>query len=215
MGHHRRNRPPQETILLDLFETMRTNRAMRRLKPDPVPEDLVRRVLEAATYAPSGSNRQPWRFIVITDPELKARMGEFYRAGGAAHRAAAPGEAQPGRLPDQRPSPGEYLAEHMAEVPVLILVCFYPGTAGGHFAGAHIYPAVQNLLLAARALGLGATLTTIHHHHDPDVKRLLGIPDEVETAALIPLGFPMGRFGPVDRRPVEEVAFAERWGNPI
>src|SRR5436853_129800 len=76
-------------------------------------------------------------------------------------------------------------------------------------------PAVQNLLLAARSFGLGATLTTLHHHHDPEIKRLLGIPNEVQTAALIPLGWPLGRFGKVERLPVEEVAFADRWGIPL
>jgi nitroreductase len=195
---------------VDLFDVMSTTRAMRRLKPDPVPDDLLRRCLEAATYAPSGSNRQPWRFLVIKDPELKRKIAEYYRAGGASHRAAAPA---PERSEGAPPSPGEHLAEHMGEVPVLILVCFYPGSAGGLFSGAHIYPAVQNLLLAARSLGLGATLTTLHHHHEPEIKHLLGIPEEVQTAALIPLGYPMGRFGKVERRPVEQVAFVDRWGN--
>lgn len=204
---------------MDLFEAIHTQRAIRRLKPDPIPDSMIRQLLEAAICAPSGGNRQGWVFIVIRDPELKARLGELYREGVQEllkvpyyrDAAAASSDSPAGKLM----ASARHLAEHLQEAPVLILACLnIEGLAPGITMGSSIYPAVQNILLAARGLGIGSTLTTIHRFRDSRVKELLGIPPGVETAALIPLGYPLGKFGRPPRKPVREVAYVDRWGQP-
>jgi nitroreductase len=192
---------------------VRTQRAMRRLHPDDVPDEHIWQILEAAIMAPSGGNRQPWNFIVIRDPEKKRKIGEWYldaweRSYGPVKDAmlANPQQARTFRSAD-------YLARHLAEVPVLILATVRKEQfAIGPTLGASIYPAVQNLMLAARALGLGTTLTTLHKLHEDDVKHLLGIPENVETMALIPVGRPKGRFGTPSRMPIDKVAYWDAWG---
>lgn len=202
---------------MDFFEVVTTQRAIRRLRPDPIPEAALRQILEAAICAPTGGNRQGWSFLVIRDPALRARLGELYREAWDElmkvpyyrDAATAPPDSAAGKML----ASARHLSEHLGEAPVLILACI--GTDGVKptlTTGASIYPAVQNILLAARALGLGSCLTTIHKFRDPQVKALLGIPADVETAALIPLGSPVGKFGRPPRRPVREVAFADRWG---
>lgn len=202
---------------MELFEAMHTQRAIRRLKPDPIPEPVIRQILEAAICAPSGGNRQSWAFLVIRDPELRRRLGALYREGFQEllkvpyYRAAAtaPPESPAGRML----ASARHLAEHLEEAPVLIMACLYTeGAAPGLMMGASIYPAVQNILLAARGLGIGSTLTTIHRFRHQAVKDLLGIPPEVETAALIPLGYPLGKFGRAPRKPLGEVSWVDRWG---
>jgi nitroreductase len=197
---------------MDVFEVINTTRAMRRLKADPVPHELIWKVLDAAIRAPSGGNRQPWSFIVVRDPETKAQIGEWYlEAWNASYgqaRETVTASADGARMF----SSGDHLANHLAEVPVLIIAAVKVGAVGTSPSGSYIYPAVQNLMLAARALGLGTTLTTLHRVHEADVKRLLGIPDDMETLALIPLGWPKGKFGTGVRRPVEEVTYWEQWG---
>ena len=202
---------PQE---IGLFEAIYTQRAIRQFKPDPVPDDMVRRLIESATRAPSGGNRQPWRFVVIRDAETKRRIGHYYRQ---AWEAAYGGQssAPPPIQPRVRASAAN-LAEHMHQVPVLILACIeHDGSPSTMSRGSSIYPAVQNLLLAARALGLGSVITTLHKRYEREVKDLLGIPDNVETAALLPIGYPAEgvRYGATHRTPVEEVTYWERWGS--
>jgi nitroreductase len=198
--------------MMDILEAIYTLRAMRRLKPDPVPEELVWKVLEAATRAPSGGNRQPWGFIVVTDGAKKKKIGEWYLDGwnkmyGPAREMmmADPAAARTFRSAD-------HLANHIADVPVLIFATVQTSMASASGAGPNIFPAVQNLMLAARALGLGTTLTTLHKTHEAEVRELLGIPDGVETMAMIPLGWPMGKFGTGPRRPVEDVTHWDAWG---
>jgi nitroreductase len=203
---------------IGLFEAIYTQKAIRRLKPDPVSEELVSKLIEAATKAPSGGNTQPWAFIVIRDEASKQKLGEWYRDAW---------DNTYGRLPQEQRTANEafarvyrsaeHLAFHMAEAPVLIMVCArtMPAGLGGAAATSHygsIYPAVQNLLLAARGLGLGATLTTLHKLHEDEVKALLGIPANAETIALIPIGYPKGKYGPTARKPLNEVVYHERWG---
>ena len=195
---------------IDLFEAIYTQRAIRQFKPDPVPDDVVHKLIEAATKAPSGGNSQPWRFLVIRDAESKRVIGEYYkRAWDAAYGAQSTSTLQ-SRV---RTSAAD-LAEHMHEVPVLILACVqHDGSPGTMGRGSSIYPAVQNLLLAARGLGLGSALTTLHKQSEKEIKQLLGIPDNVETAALLPIGYPAegARYGPTSRRPVEEVLSWDGW----
>jgi nitroreductase len=216
-----------------IFETIYSLRAMRRLKPDPVPEPLLWKVLEAGTKAPSGGNSQPWEFVVVRDPALKRFIQKRYKRVWDLYLRAAI-EAAGRQSPP--PSPGEmeklarqagaatHLAEHLHEAPVLLLVCLrpqeemVPADEAGRSAGpaaryASIFPAVQNILLACRALGLGATLTTLHLLYEDEIKEQLGIPSEVETVALIPIGYPRGRFGPTTRVPVQDVAHWDHWGN--
>ena len=200
----------------DLFEIIRTTRSMRRLKPDPVPNGLIRKILEAGVCAPSGGNMQRWRFLVITDAEIKRTVGAYYKR--AWDEQVAPryrsGEPAPGmsrerflRLLDA----AEYLAAHIHEAPVWIIPCL-EGGAPTRTSGSSIYPAVQNMLLAARALGLGATLTTLYLQFEKEAEAALGLPAGVHSYALLPIGYPMGRFGPVRRVPLADVVFENRWG---
>jgi nitroreductase len=198
---------------MDIFEAINTQRAMRRLKPDPVPDELIWKVLDAAVRAPSGGNRQPWSFVVIRDAETKAKIAEHYldswnKSYGLIKQAAM---ASPETAKTY--ASAEHLANHLAEAPVLIIAAVnVSAVAPVSPPGASIYPAVQNLMLAARALGLGAALTTLHRAHEPEVKQILGIPDGVDTMALIPLGWPRGKFGSGQRIPAERVVFWEKWG---
>jgi nitroreductase len=206
---------PERT--LNLFEAMYTARSVRRFRPDPVPDELVERLIEAATQAPSGTNSQSWRFLVIRDAALRRELGELYRQGFRevydAGRVA--GENDPGRR--RVLTSADYLAEHMgSEPPVLVMVCLERGLTSppaNRSAGSSAYPAVENLLLAARALGLGGCLTTLHMRREEQVKALLGIPENVDTYALIPIGYPATAAGPLRRRPVAEVTFRDRWGS--
>lgn len=215
---------------IDLYEAMRTLRAVRRLRPDPIPEDVLYRVLEAATWAPTGGNRQAWRIIVVKDPARKQRLGELYKQVTLPYTksymerlAGAPEEER--RKAERTIRASHYLAEHFGESPVLLVVCFNPeGLAvtdakldrQSVVGGGSIYPAVENLLLACRAEGLGCVLTTLLCMEEPAVRKLLGIPDPWGTAAVVPIGYPVLRgHGPISRRSVEELAFTDAWGTPF
>ncbi|MCC7364322.1 MAG: nitroreductase family protein [Dehalococcoidia bacterium] len=196
-------------------------RAMRRLKPDPVPADLIREVITYATHAPSGSNSQGWRFVVVTDPAKRAAIGEYYRQ--AVDNYLATMNTAP--LPHQTRDEWERLCaavrwqgDHVGEAPVLIFPCLKGARRGLEHAtasralAASVYPAVENLLLACRAKGLGATLTTLHFGHEAAIDELLGLPADAATFAMIPVGYPMGNFGPTRRLPVETVIGWDGWG---
>ncbi len=203
-----------------LFEAIYSQRAIRRLKPDPVPDELIRKLVEAAIKAPSGGNRQPWAFVVVRDAATKQQIGEWYLEAWNRTYGAIPKERRAEMLGANNMArvypAADYLAHHLAVAPVLIMVCANEGppeaglAAASHYGS--IYPAVQNLLLAARGLGLGATLTTLHRMYESEVKELLGMPESAETVALIPVGYPVGKYGPTTRRPIEEVMYVERWG---
>jgi nitroreductase len=202
----------------DLFEIIRTTRSMRRLKPDPVPNELIRKILEAGVCAPSGGNMQRWRFVVIRDPKIKKTVGAFYKR--AWDEQVAPryrsGEPAPGTSRERFErmlAAGEHLANHIHEAPVWIVPCLEGGTPT-RTSGSSIYPAVQNMLLAARALGLGATLTTLYLNFEKEVEAALGLPTGVHSYALLPIGYPIGRFGPVRRVPLADIVFENRWGQP-
>lgn len=197
----------------DLFETMRTTRSMRRLKPDPVPEPLLTQILEAGTCAANGGNMQSWRFLVIRDPTIKEAVAAFYRR--AWHEVVGPryrsGGPAPGTTPERFArmlAAAEHLADHLHEAPVWIVPCL----TGPRGSGASIFPAVQNMLLAARALGLGCTLTTLYLIHETEAEAAMGLPKDVHSYAILPLGYPLGKFGPVRRAPLGEVVWRDRWG---
>ena len=197
---------------MDIFEAMHTQRAIRRLRPDPVPEELIRKVLDAAIRAPSGTNQQPWNFIVVRDPAKRKRIGELYLEVWSRFRSRVSPDAEPDPKTERIHAAADHLAHHLGEAPIHIIVTFNHQISSAGVAGSSIYPAVQNLMLAARALGLGTVLTTTHKGREAQVKELLGIPEHIETMALIPLGYPQGRFGPTNRKPAEEVTFWDNWG---
>lgn len=205
----------------DLFEIIATTRAMRRLKPDPIPDELVQRILEAAVCAPSASNTQRCRYLVVKDEGIKRDVQQWYQR--AFTEVVEPhyleGDPPPGVSPARYRAQYEavkHLTDHFHEAPVWIVPCVEEGDAPqSRAAGASVYPAVQNLLLAARALGLGATLTTRHLMYEREVEAALGLPAGVRSYAIVPIGAPMGNFGPVTRRPIRDVTFLDRWGVPF
>jgi nitroreductase len=202
----------------DVFEIMHTTRAMRRLKPDPVPDELIRKILAAGQAAASGGNSQRWRFLVIKDPEIKKKVQVYYKrafdevVGPRYHTSEPPPGVTRERYMRQHAAVA-YLTDHFHEAPVWIVACF-EGANPNRSSGSSIYPAVQNMLLAARALGLGSTLTTRHLLHEKEAEAAMGIPDGFHSYAILPIGYPMGRFGPVGRGPLSEIVYLDRWGEP-
>jgi nitroreductase len=199
----------------ELFEIIHTTRSMRRLKPDPVPDALIRRILEAGQCAANGGNAQPWRFLVIKDHAIKQVLYQraFDEVIGPRYQSSAP---PPGMDPERYRRQSEavrHLTEHFHEAPVWIVACLEHGKQQtNRWSGASIYPAVQNMLLAARALGLGATLTTRHLIYEKEAEAALGLPPGVHSYAIIPIGYPVGKFGPVRRGPLPEFVYQDRWG---
>jgi nitroreductase len=207
-GHH----------AFDLYEAIYTTRAMRRLRPDPVASATIVKIIEAATMGPSGSNRQPWFFIVVTGRDAKQFVAERYRkaweiyfTAQARELVAREPESPQGRILRS----ARYLAQHIADVPVMIFACVKkytdPARRGQPMWGA-IYPAIQNLCLAARGYGLGTSITGLHQMFAREIDSYLGVPPEYANVALIPLGYPMGRWARPDRKPALAVTFWERWG---
>ena len=215
---------------MELYEAMSTTRAVRRLRSDPIPDEVLRRVLTAATYGPSGGNRQSWRMLVVKQPALKERLQQLYAKPWEAYSARGRKalEALPERSRDKglrNLDAGDYLAEHLGEVPAIVVLCFDPrGLAITDAAlsrpsvvgGASIYPAVQNLLLACRSEGMGCVLTTLLCAHEDEIRPLLGLPDEWYLAAFIPIGYPVGGgHGPLSRIAVEHMTYLDRWGQTL
>ena len=200
----------------ELFDIMRSTRSMRRLKPDPVPAELIEQVLEAGTLAANGGNMQSWRFLVIRDAAIKAAAGAWYRKAwheivGPRYRSGGPA---PGTTPEsfgRMLAAAEHLADHIHEAPVWIVPCA-TGVQPSRTAGSSIYPAVQNMLLACRELGLGATLTTLYLLFEKEAEAAMGLPDGVKSFAILPIGYPLGKFGPVRRAPLASVVYADKWG---
>ncbi len=204
----------------DVFEIMHTTRAMRRLKPDPVPDDLIVKILEAGTAAANGGNMQTWRFLVIKDVAIKQAVQVHYKRAfddwiGPRYASAKPPPGTNKEKYNRQHSAVEYLTDHFHEAPVWIVACIDHGEGQPtRHSGASIYPAVQNMLLAARALGLGATLTTRHLYYEEDSEKALGLPPGVHSYAIVPIGWPMGNFGPVGRGKLADFIYQDRWGEP-
>ena len=204
----------------DIFDIIHTTRAMRRLKPDPVPDELIRKILEAGVCAANGSNRQTWRFMVVKDRAIKERVQHFYKRAfdewvSPRYQNSAPPPGSNEEKYTRQHSAVEYLTDHFHEAPVWIVACLDEGeNTPNRSSGASIYPAVQNMLLAARALGLGATLTTRHLRYEEEVEAALGLPKGVHSYAILPIGYPMGRFGPVGRGALSDFVYEDRWGEP-
>jgi nitroreductase len=214
--------PPDATFSMPLDEAMTTQRAIRRLRPDPVDDALVLRLIELAQKAPTGSNAQNWEFVVVRDPAVKAKLGRLNRLAwslyGGIGRRLYRGDAAMQRIMDAV----QWQADHFEEIPVLVVACLrggrlpfpipVPPIAASSVYGS-IYPSVQNLLLAARAAGLGAALITLPLWSHFLARRALGLPWNVSPCAVVPLGWPRGRYGPTRRRPVGEVVHLDRYGN--
>ena len=196
---------------MEVFEAIRTTRSMRRLDPtrDVSDEDLIA-MIDAGTRAATGGNRQPVRWLVVRDPDLKRRVGEVYHT--QAHQRLVAYEEDARTNPDaaRMLRSAYHLADHMGEAAALVIPC-----ARGDRArlASSVFPAVQNLMLAARALGLGTTLTDIHLRDEGAVREILGIPEDVQTFAIIPVGYPLGRWGEAPRRTPVEVTYWDRWGS--
>lgn len=211
--------PPDQVGLL---EGLATTRTIRRYTKEPVPEAALRVMLFSATRAPSGSNRQPFRFIVLTDgPRAKTAKGIV--AEGAKQlwgaKRGADGYDQGSGADSSSPKARmartmQHYVERFPDVPVLVLPCLIRYRAPTPMEGASIYPACQNLLLSARALGYGGAFTGMHHPVESELRQLLGIPDDVFLAGTITIGKPAGRHGPVRRRPLSELVYSDHWGAP-
>lgn len=195
-----------------LLEALRTTRAIRRLKSDPVPKSLIRKVCEAGTYAPSGGNRQPWIFVAVTEPERKRFIARHYREVFDAYIAPAVKAAEDPAFPEAKKrniKSAQWLARNLEDVPVLLLVAGW--TRRGEAQTQALFPAIQNILLACRAVGLGASLTTVHTGRQREIDEFLGLSDNTPSCALIPIGWPLGKYGTPPRRPVDDCLFFENY----
>jgi len=213
---------PTGAFSMTLEEAMMTQRAIRHLKPDPVDDALVLRLIELALKAPSGSNAQNWEFVVVKDRAVKAKLARLNRSAwslyGGIGRWLFRGDPKMQRIIDAV----QWQADHFEEIPVLVVACLrgvrlpfpipVPPVVATSYYGS-IYPSVQNLLLAARAAGLGAALITLPLCSHFLARRTLGLPWHVSPCAVVPLGWPRGRYGPTTRRPVGEVVHIDRYGN--
>lgn len=203
---------------MSLIEAMTTQRAIRRLRPDPVDDALVLRLIELATKAPTGGNQQNWEFVVVRDAAVKAGLARANRQalGASLGLIKFVKRNHPSTL--RSIADGEWQRDHFEEIPVIVVACLrgprliHPPMLASNYYGS-IFPAVQNLLLAARAIGLGAGLTTMPLWSMRRAQRLLGLPRNVKPCALIPLGWPIGRYGPTQRTPVGRVVHVDRHGN--
>ena len=214
---------------MDLYEAMSTLRAVRKLQPDPIPSEVLERVLQAACWAPTGGNTQPWKVIVVTDPAKKAGLQDIYRPEwqryvvGFLKRL----EGQPDDVVEQWKRvavSGDYLADHLHEAPAILVFCANPAAMAitdarldrvSIVGGGSVYPAVQNAMLACVAEGLGCTLTTLHCLQEDRVKDLLEIPESWGTAAMVPIGYPVGRgHGPITRKGPGQMAASDTFTQP-
>ena len=215
------------TVMADLYDTMSTLRAVRKLRSDPIPDDVLERVLQAACWSPTGGNQQPWRVVVAIDAEVKQGLHDIYRPEWVTYSAGFLDRLR--GLPEDQfakwervAAAGDHLADHLAEAPAILVFCANPKmmaiTDAGldrvsMVGGGSVYPAVQNAMLACVAEGLGCTLTTLHCLREPEVKALLDIPDDWATVALVPIGYPVGKgHGPITRQPPAKMAYRNTFG---
>jgi len=213
---------------MDLFDAIYTARTIRRLKPDPIPDDVITRVLDAAIRAGSANNNQNWVFLVVTDSTVRTKLGDIYRKGAEGLRynfeqgTFAPHVSAGER--ERHYASARHLMEHFHEAPVILIPCIRPVSTEpvpaamkdyiNHLTYASIFPAIQNIVLACREFGLATVLTTVHMLFEDEVRRATGIPADVQTFAMMPIGYPEDPFRRILRLPVRKVAFRDRWNNP-
>lgn len=211
----------------ELYDVMSTLRAVRKLRPDPIPDDVLDRVLQAACWAPTGGNTQPWRVVVATDPKVKAELQAIYEPEWEKYSAGF--MKMMSRLPAEElakweriVAAGDHLAQNLSEVPAILMFCANPAmmaiTDAGLdrvslVGGGSVYPAVQNAMLACVEEGLGCTLTTLHCLREDDVKQVLGVPDDWATVGMVPIGYPVGKgHGSITRLPPATMAYRDSFG---
>jgi nitroreductase len=205
---------------ISAIEALSTTRAIRRYTSDPIPKDTLNHILWCASRAPSGSNRQPFRFLAVTDGEVadkvKSLLGDSFRKGWAAklkYDGYQTGSGLDPNSPKSRQAATmQHYVDHIEQVPVIVFGCLVRYRDASPSEGASIYPACQNLLIAARSLGFGGALTMWHQGVEAELRDLLAIPDNVAISACITLGKPHGSHGPVRRRPIAELVFENHWG---
>lgn len=196
----------RERLDITLGDAIYSLRAIRRHRPDPIPDDDITAILDAAIQAPNGANMQLWHFLVVTDEGLRTQFAALYKEAWWAKRHES-GWFEPEDLPDAYKAPMR-LAEEIGNSPALVFVC---ATVKGLAAANSIIPSVQNLLLAARCLGIGSTITTLHPSVEESVHALFEIPETAQVVYCLPLGYPKGNFGPVTRQPLEMVSSHNTW----
>jgi nitroreductase len=211
-----------EAPQIGLFDAINTMRAVREFKPDSIPEATLKKVLAAAGQAPSGGNRQPWKFIVVRTPEGKAKIADMVATMQQRAAEARAASGQPNATPSGSAAPAPDFPALLRAAPALVFVCaIAPASEGPQTVGpfGQTFPAVENLLLAARGLGLGGNITTGFRSMEKEFKEYLNIPENLTPTCLIPLGYPSGvgrnKHGKKSRLPVEETTFAEKYGQPI
>ena len=195
--------------VIPLGEAMFTQRAIRRFKKDPIPADVMEDIMQSAIRAPNGGNNQGWHFIVVQDAEKRRQLAELYREAWWAKRADA-GIMGPQDIPPGKSSmrSAMRMADEIGDAPAMVLIC---ATAKGAQAAGSVIPSAQNMLLAARAFGIGGTIATLHAVVEERVHALFGIPDTAQIVYCMPFGYPRGSFGPVTRLPLSEVCNYDRW----
>lgn len=203
----------------NLWDALNTQRAIRYFKSDPVPQELIWKVIEAGTRAPSGSNRQPWGFVVVQDAANRRRIAEKLRTQFASNPGMQAyiqqGKESADKTARLMMNGVESIIDRLDAAPVFIFPCLHgveSPAREGLLAGSSIYQAVQNILLAARGLGLGTLMSTFHAGMAKELVEWLALPPETIPVALIPMGYPAANFGPVKRKPVESVTHWETWG---
>ena len=203
---------------MPLSEAMETQRAIRRLKPDPVDDEVILRLIDLAIKAPTGSNAQSWEFIIVRDPKIKKGLARLNRQAWSLYRRIARWTGRQNPRSHKILNAVQWQADHFEEIPVIVVAClkgvyipFWHFSTTSYFGS--IFPSVQNLLLAARAVNLGAALITIPLWNLISARRILGLPWNVTPCAVIPLGWPLGRYGPTTRKAVHEVVSFDRFGN--
>jgi len=212
MTHRTDSSPPSEDDMdiekigetLPLLEGIRTARAIRRLRTDPVPRALIRKVCEAGTFAPSGGNRQPWVFVAVDDPDRRNWVADRYRPTFREYIQPAMDRAEAEDFPEhlkRNMRASLYLADHLHEAPVLLFIAGWKRRGEAQFQA--LFPCAQNVLLACRAVGLGASFTTLHRSFGKECDKLLGLPENIPSAVMIPIGWPVGRHGRPPRKSVD------------
>ncbi|WP_051063255.1 nitroreductase family protein [Ilumatobacter nonamiensis] len=213
--------------MAELYDVMSTLRAVRKLRPDPIPDDVLERVLQAACWAPTGGNTQPWRVVVVTEPDTKRALQDIYapeweRYAVAFLKMMADRPADELASWERVAAAGDHLAANLHQVPAILMFCANPAMMAitdakldrvSMVGGGSVYPAVQNAMLACVQEGLGCTLTTLHCTHEDEVKAVLGIPDGWATVGMVPIGYPVGKgHGSITRLPPSEMADRDRFG---
>ena len=195
--------------VIPLGEAMFTQRAIRRFKKDPIPADVMDDIMQSAIRAPNGGNNQGWHFIVVQDAEKRRQLAELYREAWWAKRADA-GIMGPQDIPPGKSSmrSAMRMADEIGDAPVMVIIC---ATSKGAQAAGSVIPSAQNMLLAARAFGIGGTIATLHAVVEERVHALFSIPDTAQIVYCMPFGYPRGSFGPVTRLPLNEVCNYDRW----